>query len=887
MKPVIKQMLRDSGIFAYEKGGRFDFRIDPKPNAMAHEFGELVHALTTARSRRAPVLAHLILLDLLNPIELESILNKPMLVHRMREFCVLECDGAPDNYKPLRLALHDLSATCVGQGATFTSQDVSELKAWLANTWPRWKQVEHDWLKQLRLLQVRWAFEHLQPPVFAWFSGLMPIAQLRLIDLSSVDSDLVPQFAHNPIANSLGVAKAELLDMVSEAQERGRHERSLVRDALECLQIQADASKHEHISQWLARLNQIVFRARSASTLTQLVIAWVIDVIESGTQVKGLRSAAITRRRYVLSVAEKLLEECKSLSADPTAWTEDARRQAYRRIVLSSKPREQRIASAALATFQRLLLAEFSLEPVWFIHPNQLSPVTPRAQYVSAKAIARCVRWIQTEPMEDEELRLRLAVAMTLGASAPLRIDEIFKIQMCNVHALPDQTFEIEITGIRGRSSLKTTSALRRALITEPSACEFLRALVVSRQKAGATSRELLFGHHLSGMKPYKRHPTHRLLLALLKAATGDPKMTFHALRHTWACNQLMKVFQTDWTVYFDRLFAIAEQMGHSGIHTTMLHYFHFPEFALRANIDRATRSSLNLTCFSAEIYSQLSPSTVRQRARRNDQSMTSVCLAEVSSKLGSKSYTDLAGQFGLLTPTPPPLSSKSASHLSPSVVLDALILRTSERFSTETIAHRLGLDIDVLRELIDAVDRYEAQFMKGKYASHGDAKVSKFKPFRYRAAYASKYAQLRVSLSSPGILSEEVCSGVAAWLRCRNKDGYIALNDQLDSLALFRCLKELGVSAPKLTVRLEPVDSKEALDRQSAALQAFSSIFDVLPAVEMTKAVHYRRSVAYLVWPGLDDEDVAHNGSHVSTSGLDAIFMAIAAYLKVVGELP
>jgi integrase len=886
MKPVIKQMLRDCGIFTYEKAGQFDFRIDPKPNAMVHEFGELIHALTTARSRRAPALAHLILLDLLNPLELESILNKPMLVHRMREFLVLECDGAPDNLKPFRLALHDLSATCVDQGITFTSQDVSDLKAWLEDVWPGWKQVEYDWLKQLRLRQVRWAFEHLSPPVFTWFCGLMPIAQLRLIDLSSVDSGLVPQFEDNPVTHALGVVKAELLDMVSEAQERGRHESSLVKEALECLQIHPDAAKHEHVSQWLGRLNQIVFKARSASTLTQLVIAWVMDVVEAGTQVKGLRSAATTRRRYVISVAEKILNECKNLSADPSDWTEDARRRAYQRIVLSAKPREQRIASAALSTFQRLLLAEFSLEPIWYIHPKQLSPVMPRAQYVSASAMARCLDWIRLEPMEDEALRLRLAVAMTLGASAPLRVDEIFKIQMHNVHSLPDQTFEIEITGIRGRSSLKTTAALRRALITEPSACATLRALVDSRLKAGATSRELLFGHHLNGMKPYKQHVTHRLLLALLKAATGDPKMTFHALRHTWACDQLLKVFQTKSAVYFDRLFAIAEKMGHSGVHTTLLHYFHLPEFALRANIDSATRGRLNLTCFSGEIYSQLSSATIRQRARRYGQSITSVCLADVSFNLAKKYYADIASKHGLLAPTSPSLSSKSASYLSPRVVLDALMLRSTEQFTTETIAHRVGLDHDVLHELIRAVDRYEADFKKVKYAQHGDAKSSRFKPFRYRTANASKYAPLRKSLSSQCAQSEAVRNGVAAWLRCRNKNGYIELGDKNDSLALLGCIKELGGVAQKLTVRIEPMESEDELKRQSEALKAFSTTFGVSPSIEVTRSVHYRRPSAYLVWPGPDDEDLVHNGSHVSTTGLDAIFMAIAAYLNVIGEL-
>lgn len=406
----------------------------------------------------------------------------------------------------------------------------------------------------------------------------------------------------------------------------------LVRLALHMLTTKKDESPSDAMQRWIHSLLNLRARVPSTNLATALVLAWMLDLCESGTA-KKFDADFLTRRRYCVIAARPLWRMLSPLGNHPHAWDKDELKAAYQALMEDPSIRDKAALGAALSAFQFFLCEQWDIElPLMSLHKLIPAP-RPRVQLVTNTEIWRAQDWIARQSGGDKTLLRMAGLALALGAAAPFRLRELLHLRLRNITFQENASCEIEIVRYGWRHKLKSVAAGRRVQIHDPRVLAILNRCLEQRRLEGAASNDLLFASPLTPSEIYRHHALHRTLLRVLKLASGDPSMTFHALRHSWASRAVSDVLQTNSIVDFNRLIQVADQMGHVTPSTTLHFYAHLFEDALEAHSSAALRASLQVTPKTAQRLAGVLPNSLNTQARRkglkiSDAIWRSICMA-------------------------------------------------------------------------------------------------------------------------------------------------------------------------------------------------------------------------------------------------------------------
>ncbi len=742
-------------------------------------------------------------------------------------------------------------------------------------------------LNELRCDQIAWAFKHLPAAIFSHVAATAPCTPLASNSWERMRSGRVPLLPTNEVDAEAEANVGDLLDAV-ELTSSNNQSPALINQALDCLSDMPDETIRSCLLRWNRSLTALAPKLHMYSPQVGLIISWIAHVVEHGTSQKGTDADPTTRRRYAKVAAIPLFRSIQSLPDDPKNWTKDMRTASLVATMTTASANDKRALSAAISSFQYFLFEAFELRPLDAGLKDFVPVAKPRAQFISELEVMRASGWIATAQMDDERLRKMLQVALWLSFDAPFRITELLHARKGNITKLADGTYEISILPRRGEH-LKTAAATRRVWVRSPRACAHLARLMAHRDGEGWASKDLLFGTGIEGSAPHRKNRLRFLLLRALKAATGDPDMTIHALRHAWVCRELLAILNSLGICNFNRLSHLASEVGHESIHTTLEYYFHLMEVPLRIHTDAALRFDLNWSSEVGAAYTGMTASALRQRASRTHQNVGDVVWSELrtSAETWLESLAFLDSDWGI--PDAPDLSDKSVTKLTPGLVMNFLIAADKQEFSIDVLSQRHGLNTSQGLKATHHLKQIRAQISRSKYDRRptGGEAVEKGSPdLQIQKIQQPKYVDVVTCLSEMPSDMEVLRRGVEAWKNLRNRYGYISLEKREAVYDFLSLLRFLGLQAGNFDVVVARNDGHGQANLLQAEIeQVFVSAMVANPHYITGAPPHPTRPSAFLQWH--PEAGCKKTSANSDLKGLDAVLLVLGVYLHLAGGQP
>lgn len=834
--------------------------------------------------------ARLIAFDLVLPLSVPNALaSKPFSAWGST---YLEWEAAP-NTRIERRRLCVLTTLCWKHEAVDCLQEWTGFQSWLATTEEYKNLTVEQALTELELDLMSWSVRNLPMVLWGHVVGLRPMHALPRTTLARDITGLVPAIEVDETQIELEAMVSDFLDVVDLANSKSGSD-TLVREARDLLTTTQDEEPRDAISRWIRALLSLRSRAESADVASAVVLAWMIDTIESGTVLK-VDADYLTRRRYCRVAALAILRMLRAVRGEhPENWKQEELEAGYQSLMIDESISDKSGLGAAISSFQLFLFDQWDV-PVAARGLHKLIPAPrPRAQLVTLTEIHRALDWVDQQEDGDTRLMDTVCVALALGWTAPFRVRELLYLRIQNIAKQDDGTYEIEIVRWGRKNKLKTDAAVRRVHVREPWAVQRLASWLAWRDLEGAPQGDLLFASPDSAETVYRRHAVHRTLLRVLKMATGELDMTFHALRHGWASREIAAVLCSNSIVDFNRLTHVAAALGHVSAHTTIFFYSHLFEDALSVHMASALRDVLKLSGSGVALLLGQKSSRVRKVASRAKIEVGLDAWPELERSVEAMIFPLVTDGINLVVPQCPRLVSTFRECLSPMKTLRALRLMrdgllsdggicANTRLSQQEVSAirnvACGISIDWLKKCkgVDA----EVAHVASVQVALTEMNVS------LERAFQPRYQRLRETLELSQV--EKVLADAArSWADVRTGT-YLAIDHPDKTLPLLRLLKLAGINPEALQVRVQyhEEDVVQAMVKISEIQEVIRTVWDTQPEFEPMDFVHDFRPAAYLVWPSSDADGPLRGHAAASIAGLDAILFSVAVYCQVIlGEV-
>jgi len=615
------KLLADAGIRCYPDSADVDhLRYTGQTRRRAKRFCKAQSALLHAAGGPGVFAGRLVCLDLIRPAELGAALSAS-------PYCLggktcIEWQAFDDRID--RRTLCAFSAlelpTLASTSAPDIEIEIAALTGFLGSV-PGYDSVPaKDRLLELERDLACWAVQRLPKPLWAHVCGLRPMTPLSRHNAAMADAAGVPVNALDELAISRRAEASDMLDTVVAAARKGETP-WIVKLAIAVFSVRENEAETDTLDRWSRELLVLRSHVEEGDVASAVVIAWQFDLVESGTLTK-IDAPPRTRARYARVASLRLWQMLASLSTDIQRWSTDELSAGYLAMMSDPSCKDLSGLGAAISAFQAFTHEVFGIAPSPLGLHKLIPEATPRAQWIPKSAVDRAIRWIDEDTAGDPLLKEIVALMILLGYRAPFRLNELRWIRLSNITMMLDGAVEIEITAWSGHSRLKTPAATRRVLIYDAAVVARLNALIKRREDDGAPADSLLFAAFNDGATPYRPHAVHTTLLRLLKQATGDPAMTFYALRHTVISNAMEELLSSSSITNNNRLVQLADWVGHEVAVTTLKFYSHRFEYALRVQIDSNLHDHV-LSNVAGECVLGVKANTLTVSARRKKLSIT------------------------------------------------------------------------------------------------------------------------------------------------------------------------------------------------------------------------------------------------------------------------
>lgn len=869
-------------------------RLEPGVPQRVRRFSGLIReVLLTNTNKPGVVAASLVALDGVRPSQLPLIQQGISQAYLWRDMTLLEWhEESPPRLerRAISVSTQKAIANCPNLAASETNMAAS-LKLFLAQS-PVYSKFKHkDRLKELERDAMCWWYQCLPIALFFHLSGLQPLSAVSRLCLARDQTYKVPVLPPSIVAHDIEGdidSCSELLDVAAMASGEDLSP-TVLRRALDLMKSEGAEPDGVARRRWVIDLLRLRAEALQAGPVTALLIAWLVDLCESGTMLSNDPSKE-TPKRYFAKAAEPLLIKLRDISQDPVDWTEEQIETIYHELIDEELKKNPGGASAKLLATAINSFHAFLVE--WLDAPQlrrQLHASVPlipvRANIVWNHEIERAIRWLP-DVVADPQIQVCLAILIGIAKEAPARVTELLLIRVGNI-CRDEFGLEIEIAPSLRFGRLKSRAAQRRLRVSDPKVVESIWSWRQERKAAGAGDDALLFADPIDTTIVYRRHTASRLLTLLLRAATGDPKTVGHDMRHTSVSMLNAPVIAATSIVDISRFADNSLLSGHVTATTSLRHYTHIYESALRMRLDAALVMQVPVNSNEAATILEVSSSSIRKQASRNGSASEEYAWLRIREAELVSSLAFACSAWSWSDPIPP--SIQAANSIVPTVSISRLILDSVvARHSSKAIASRFMVghnEIELLRGSAIATAHEAARYMSPqKFNSRTDlpldfeASVACCGLKNLREATQEKYSKLQewLSFEQDKRLLEQAYS---SWLKCRKAD-VLSLDVELQALPLLRMLASAGVNpvALRVCVRRSAGDPT-AMSAFENAERSFVIAFGMKPRILTVKSRAWT-AATYLQWDSSDFITSPHAVSG-SIRGLDAWMLCIGAHLK------
>jgi hypothetical protein len=438
--------------------------------------------------------------------------------------------------------------------------------------------------------------------------------RLALLRVTRADPD------ESPLADEIPAEPSQALDAIElgllDAVQAGAHENevpaTLVKSIVAACALdpqELPASSRQRASM-LRRLRALAPACEAAGGWVAFLLFVAVTLIKVGTRETRplaprtivayipLGFHALAARLATLPIADASTLDWMALVYEPA-------------LADPNVPEGQRGKLAAcLAAFHDILCSVLGAAPLETrLSAEKTGPVVC-AELVWPHEVQRALAWLAASPPEDRLLAQSHAV-LALLASGAFRSEDAFHLHVAGVRHDGD-ALQLAIDPLPSAGEGKTTAARRTVRITDPMAGAVLLAWLERRLTEGALPRDLLFGDPEDGRRAYRRGATIGVLNSVLKAATGEPRVGTHELRHAF-----LSIAREGMGVHDQRkLDSTSAAAGHEWTSLTLQRYCNLYERPLRSQMDAHIRE-LVITERAACQLTGLKPGMLRQRWKR------------------------------------------------------------------------------------------------------------------------------------------------------------------------------------------------------------------------------------------------------------------------------
>lgn len=703
-----------------------------------------------------------------------------------------------------------------------------------------------------------WAHAHVAPYLACAITGQAPMACLP-------DSALARESAQRPLAPTCGHLEDEAADENScDGAPTSSHSerRAELWSAIDGALSGAEGTKTRRRNQIARRLESLLplFRAQSEASCFLL---WCVHLVRVGTP-RTMPVVPETGVEYIRQIGPGLLECVSDLLenvGDARAW-----RSAIDETLKCVEPGSVGKANAALAAFHAYCADTLDAAP---LASGALGGEVDRIP--RANVFWPCEHeWIleQLSPSNSGRFRRQVRIVFLLLRETGGRSSDIFSVRMDGVQMYAECAI-VSIDPRPGDGQIKTRGSRREVEIREKGVVRELDAWLALRRSEGAEAWSLLFGCPDGKHLPWRRSESLDFISQLLKAATGDPSIGPHALRHS-------DITHRGWATEFSpsgeqSYHSFSASKGHGADVSTRRDYDHSSDLVLAREMDELN-GSVKLTLAATARWIGTGEVALRKAASRSGQPRQVFVMARLAAAVRHLKIDDVTSDFsfarrcrfdGLAQ-----LDEPGGDGLLPLLLFCRDL---GKGCSVETAAARHLVSIDLARSVATAflgdipsndagllalqVDRAVAA---NRGVDFGRLEQDKYKPL---LAYASS------STSDPAFHAASV-----SWQRIR-RGKYLSLESPDDAEDLLRLLAASGVKAQQLIV---------CSDSDTASVDAVRLIrfvFSALPQVNHT-AARGGRPRSYLQLMAANDAVGGPSGA--GTSGLGALMLVASISRQV-----
>lgn len=357
---------------------------------------------------------------------------------------------------------------------------------------------------------------------------------------------------------------------------------------------------------------------KNAGPISSLILAWVIDFIESGTPWHENYSPH-SIQKYVGNAVDKLFFSFQGIRIEEL--TSEQFTDMYSVIVDSAKPSQQQTTAAALNAWHSFIHTWLDVPPLNKSLHQDVDVAIPRANVLWPHEISSVLLWLVSASM-DERLTQQLILAVHIAVNLRIRISELLKLRMHNFQ--PTSTgIQVQINPMRRDGKTKSPSARRHMFISDSKATSAISNWLARRKMESALSSDLIFADPHTPSQGYRLGQLYVCLNRLLKSVTGDKSASSHIFSHTWVSNSFSDSMINGTSTDLNPLDLSSTAAGHASTQTTLIHYFHLFEKPLRHYLDRALLNEVKFTGSIVEMFSSTSSATFRQRRHRKKDGVT------------------------------------------------------------------------------------------------------------------------------------------------------------------------------------------------------------------------------------------------------------------------
>lgn len=432
-----------------------------------------------------------------------------------------------------------------------------------------------------------WLTQAILDPLVAHCIGAIPMSSLprsaMARELSGLSLPLPTGAVRSSQSEGLALAFGAYLD--PSGADRGSW---LVAEIVTICRRNKSLSNERDKQRMLKNCRALARRAIQAGPNSGLILAWIIDLLESGTRTKH-RIKAITPAMYVATAAMKLFISFRGKNVEDLSTLEF--NKIYREALSGLSSSKARTLASAFSSWHFFLTCWTNVEPLYTSLHKLIPGSPPKANVLWPHEISTCREWIHQED-GDDRFQGQLTLAFEILVAIRIRASELLSLRICNLQFEGDK-LKIEVATAAVDGGTKTPAGRRPQFVGDQRLIEMARTWIGHRLKDGAFPNDYVFGDPYHPDRQYQAGRLYVTLNRLTKAVTGDQTLATHVFSHTRISFDWAESVGQPHLADINPIEQLSVGSGHASAATGFAAYFHFPEKWLRNELDVAIAKRL------------------------------------------------------------------------------------------------------------------------------------------------------------------------------------------------------------------------------------------------------------------------------------------------------